>query len=71
MHTGPLEHVLLVERHPIEIERFIAATRRGLSEAGGAVLDLHVVHEDDGSCCAREAWFATLLHLLQRLEVTA
>ena len=56
------DHELLVRRHPIEVERFLGLLQRGV--AGAIAQQLHVEHEHDGSCCAREPWPATLAALL-------
>jgi hypothetical protein len=59
----PFDHLLLVARHRIEVQRLRSFVRRVAGERG-ALLDLDVEHEADGSCCAREPWPVTLLALL-------
>lgn len=58
----PFDHQLLAQRHPIEVQRFRAFLARTSRER--VVLQVHVEHEDDGSCCRREPWAVTLLALL-------
>jgi hypothetical protein len=56
------DHLLLVQRHSIEVQRFRAFLARSTRER--AVLNINVEHEDDGNCCRREPWAVTLLALL-------
>lgn len=58
------DHLLLVQRHPVEVGRFCAAIAKSMGEARGAVLDLQVVHEQDDGCCRREPWPVTMMLLL-------
>ncbi len=64
MKTTPkFDHLLLVQRHPLEVARFVALVKREMA-AGGGLQRLHIEHEADNSCCRREPWAATLLFLL-------
>jgi hypothetical protein len=55
------DHQRLVERYPVEVERFRAFVS-GLPR--GEVTPTTVVHEPDDSCCAREPWPVTLTTVL-------
>jgi hypothetical protein len=60
-----LDHLLLVRRDVQEVAKF----RRFLESQGrGDVGALAVAHEEDGSCCRREPWAATLSTLVDAIQ---
>ena len=59
--SQPLDHLLLVQRHEVEVARLHALLRRSLDEA---VSHLYVEHEHDHSCCKLEPWPVTMMAMI-------